>query len=263
MRQYDLKSSETKVIPYVFDFLDLLDKLDIKATFFVLGEIAKENSDILRDIVDRGHSIGCHGLDHRLLYEKDNETFFLQITRAKEIIKKACGSEISGYRASCFSMERDKLDIVQKSGFLYDSSKITFSQHPLYRNLDLAGFEKIDDLICKNGEFLEYEIPTVKLFKYDIPISGGGYLRLFPLWLLKILLKVYQKHNDNFLIYVHPFELCNIKLPLPKGLGFIKRFRCEVGRKRNLEKLKKLMIYLKKQGAEFRSLDMDCKLRCG
>jgi hypothetical protein len=40
---------------------------------------------------------------------------------------------------------------------------IKFEQHPLYRNLDLKGFEKKDDLVYRRGNFFEYEIPTFKI----------------------------------------------------------------------------------------------------
>jgi hypothetical protein len=113
-------------------------------------------------------------------------------------------------------MERDKLDAIRQLGFTYDSSKIRFAQHPLYRNLDLICFEQPEDLVYVERGFSEYEIPTLELFGYSIPISGGGYLRLFPFWLLRILLRLYARKHENFTIYVHPFELTSAKLPLPE-----------------------------------------------
>lgn len=257
LRDYDLKSSGVEVIPRIIDFLDLLDELEVKATFFVVAEIADKNADIIREIVSRGHAVGCHGLDHKLLYQKSNDQFFEEIKKAKEIIERASRVKIEGFRASCFSMERDKLELLRKAGFIFDSSKIRFEQHPLYRNLDLSGFEPVDDLVYISEGFVEYEIPTLKILKYSIPISGGGYLRLFPYPLIKMLLKMYEKTHTNFLMYVHPFELTDCDLPLPKELGFVTKFRCTVGRKKNLKKIRRLIGYLKGSDAEFRTLSAD------
>ena len=146
-------------------------------------------------------------------------------------------------------------------GFTYDSSRIRFAQHPLYRNLDLTGFTRADDLVHVRGRFAEYEIPTLDILKYSIPISGGGYLRLFPFWLLKLLLALYGRRHENFTIYVHPFELTDVPLPLPAGLGKMTRFRCLVGRKHNLKKLRRVIRWLKKRGARFTTLEQDRRER--
>ena len=255
------KAAGVRVVPRIFDFLDMLDDEGVKATFFCVGDIADENADILREILRRGHAIGCHGWDHTLLTDKSVEQFVEETRMARAAIEAATGTEITGYRASCFTLERDKLEALREMGFTYDSSKIRFAQHPLYRNLDLTGFEQADDLVYAGNGFSEYEIPTLDIMKYSIPISGGGYLRLFPFWLLRILLGMYAKRHDNFTIYVHPFELTPVPLPLPKDLGFMTRFRCLVGRKHNLKKLRKVIRWLKKRGARFITLEQDRKER--
>jgi len=264
LKDFDLEDSGVEAIPRIIDFLDMLDELEVRATFFVLARHAERNADIIRELVRRGHEVACHGLDHRLLYEKSDGEFFVELAKARRILELVARTPIRGYRASCFSMDRGKLELLRKAGFLYDSSKISFAQHPLYRNLDLAGFEKLEDLVYRNGDFLEFEIPTLELSGYSLPISGGGYLRLFPLFLLRLLIKRYELRHENFLIYVHPFELTDIRLPLPKDLGALSRFRCLVGRRSNLRKLKKLIALLKSGVAEFRTLndEIEARLTC-
>ena len=261
LKGFRCRESGVRVLPQIFDFLDMLDEEGVKVTFFCVGEIADENAGILREIVRRGHALGCHGLDHELLTNKSLEQFVDETRRAKAMIERAAGREITGYRASCFTMERDKLDATRQLGFAYDSSKIRFAQHPLYRNLDLSGFEQAEDLVYVKDNFTEYEIPTLDIMGYSIPISGGGYLRLFPFWLLRLLLALYARKHENFTIYAHPFELTAMPLPLPKGLGRVTRFRCLVGRKGNLKKLRKVKCYLKKRGARFETLEQDRKER--
>ena len=261
LKGYRCRESGVRVLPQIFDFLDMLDDEGVKVTFFCVGEIADENAAILREIVRRGHALGCHGLDHGLLTDKGLDQFADETQRARAMIEAAAGQRITGYRASCFTMERDKLDVLRQMGFTYDSSKIRFAQHPLYRNLDLTGFQQADDLVYALDGFTEYEIPTLDIRGYSIPISGGGYLRLFPFWLLRILLGLYARRHDNFTIYVHPFELTDLPLPLPKGLGRATRFRCLVGRRGNLKKLRRVIRWLKKRGARFLTLEADRRER--
>ena len=250
-----------RVVPDIFEFLDMLDAEDVKATFFCVAEIAEENADILMEILRRGHALGCHGLDHVRLTDKSLETFREETRHARDILQGVTGREIRGYRASCVTLERDKLEVLRELGFTWDSSKIRFTQHPLYRNLDLTGFEQPEDLVYVEGDFSEYEIPTLDIGRYSLPISGGGYMRLFPFWLLKILLRMYEKQHQNFTIYVHPFELTRRPLPLPDSVGAKTKFRCLVGRKGNLKKLRKVIRYLKKRGARFETLEQDRKER--
>lgn len=261
LKGYDCRQTGARVVPRIFDFLDMLDEEGVKVTFFCVGEIADENAGLLREIVRRGHALGCHGLDHGLLTDKTLTQFVDETRRAREMIEAAAGRPISGYRASCFTMERDKLDALRGLGFHYDSSRIRFAQHPLYRNLDLAGFDRAGDLVYIQDDFTEYEIPTLEIMGYSIPISGGGYMRLFPFWLLRILLGLYAKKHENFTIYVHPFELTDMPLPLPKGLGKATTFRCLVGRRGNLKKLRRVIRWLKKRGARFITLEADRRER--
>ena len=250
-----------RVMPDLFDFLDMLDEEDVKATFFCVAEVAEENADILMELLRRGHALGCHGLDHTRLTDKSVEQFTEETIRARAMLERVTGHAINGYRASCFTMERDKLEALRALGFTYDSSKIRFAQHPLYRNLDLTGFDNPDDLVYVNGDFSEYEIPTLRLGGYSLPISGGGYMRLFPFWMLRILLGMYERQHENFTIYVHPFELTARKLPLPDDVGIKTKFRCLVGRKGNLKKLRRVIRHLKKRGARFETLERDRKER--
>ncbi len=261
LKDYPCRQSGVRVVPQLYDFLDMLDEEGVKVTFFCVAEIARENAGLLREILRRGHAIGCHGLDHELLTNKSLEQFVEETKQARDMIERAAGRKVTGYRASCFTMERDKLEALRELGFTYDSSKIRFAQHPLYRNLDLSGFRQADDLVYVQEDFSEYEIPTLEVMGYSIPISGGGYMRLFPFWLLRILLSMYARRHENFTIYVHPFELTAMRLPLPDGLGRATRFRCLVGRRGNLKKLRRVIRWMKKRGARFITLEEDRRER--
>ena len=264
---HTLKSTGAVSIPRITAFLDMLDRQNIKATFFVVGEIAKQNEILIKDISKRGHTIACHGMDHRPLSTKTNEEFVEQVTDAKKLIEEITQKSVCGYRASCFSMDRDKLDLLPQMGFTYDSSKIDCPEHPLYGKLSLEGYSRVDDLVytkkykvsgssSDDVGFYEYELPTLKIGKKRLPISGGGYQRLFPLWLIKILIKkFFLQGHSNYIMFEHPFELTSMSLPLPNSMGLVNKFRRQVGRKHNLEKTEKIIKFLKEYGAVFDTLD--------
>ncbi|MDR6554785.1 polysaccharide deacetylase family protein [Paenibacillus qinlingensis] len=72
--------------------LDILDKEDVKATFFVLGEQAKAHPNELKRIVKDGHAIGNHTYNHvyKELYS-DFQTFWNQIQRSEDVISSIVG----------------------------------------------------------------------------------------------------------------------------------------------------------------------------
>jgi len=241
-----------KMVPAVLNLLDLLDEYSIKAVFFVLADIAEEYFDILCEIKDRGHEIGCHGYDHRLLHEMSDEEFSYKAREAKEKLEKLLGKGIvKGYRASCFSLNRSKLDVLKNLGYVYDSSYIRFAEHPLYGEIDMRGYAREQSLVYSNSGFYEFEIPTLRIFGRNIPISGGGYLRLFPVVVAKALIRKFFKENDNILFYLHPFELTERKIPFSPGIGVKSVFRASVGRKKNMKKLKKIIDWLLGIGVKF------------
>lgn len=88
LKKYNIDKESIETVPKIIEFLDMLDRLNIKATFFILGELAYKYADIIRDIRDRGHEIGSHGLDHGLLYEKTEEEFVNQVIESKRVLNE-------------------------------------------------------------------------------------------------------------------------------------------------------------------------------
>ena len=67
----------------------------------------------------------------------DIEEFRLDLHRSRAIMKEINGKRGLGYRAPCFSLDRERLDIVRDTGFAYDASRIEFGSHPLYGSIDM------------------------------------------------------------------------------------------------------------------------------
>ena len=62
--------------------LDLLDRHEVRATFFVLGWTAERHPDLVREIARRGHEIGCHSYAHPELFKLTAEEFRTDCGRA-------------------------------------------------------------------------------------------------------------------------------------------------------------------------------------
>lgn len=217
-------------------FFDLLDKYNIKITVFVLGELIDSHLDLIKEINNRGHEIAIHGWDHHLLTSKSTKDFINEIRQTKECLESIIKNPVVGYRAPCFSLNNEKFKALSEIGIKYDSSFIQFKEHPLYGSLDMDDSLRIDDIIYKKFDIYEFELPTIKILSKAIPISGGGYFRLFPRLIFSILWKKYLRKNHNFTMYIHPFELTDLKINL-NGFGFLNKIRFSIGRKNNLEKL--------------------------
>lgn len=75
--------------PYTEELLEILEKYDVKATFFV---VKTKYLDLLKDIAAQGHSIGIHSVSHD--YEKiyaSEEAYFQDLNELRSLIKKTCG----------------------------------------------------------------------------------------------------------------------------------------------------------------------------
>ena len=128
--QQDVGHQEERVTDSTLRILNLLDKTNNQATFFVLGEVAEKLPDLIREIQARGHEIASHSFCHRLVYTMNPEEFRADTKKSKEIIENIIGARIIGYRAPSWSLCQQKtpwaFEILQELGFSYDSSMFPF-----------------------------------------------------------------------------------------------------------------------------------------
>jgi peptidoglycan-N-acetylglucosamine deacetylase len=120
-------------IPHV---LDLLDDLDLKITFFIVGKDteSEENRKYLKMIAERGHELGNHSYNHESwLQSYSREQIEKEITTAEEAISKVTGHKPKGFRGPGFSWSIDLLGVLENKGYLYDSSTLPTFLGPLAR----------------------------------------------------------------------------------------------------------------------------------
>jgi len=188
--------------------LDLFDELNIKATFFFVGWIAKKFPSLVREVVGRGHEVACHSYWHRAVYKLTPQEFREDTRRARDVIQEASGIRVLGYRAPTWSITRACLwaiDILTEEGFEYDSS-IYPIHHDLYGMPNARRFPYT--LEASNGQTLrEFPPATVSIFGLTLPAAGGGYLRIFPQRYNEYAFRQGERAGEPVSVYFHPWEI--------------------------------------------------------
>jgi peptidoglycan/xylan/chitin deacetylase (PgdA/CDA1 family) len=233
-------------------FLGIVKKHDVPATFFTLTELLRQVKEQLFLAIQSGHEIALHGTEHKRPLQMTLDEFESDCLDGVQAIQQELGIIPVGYRASCFSLDRDRLNVLKdKIGMKYDSSRINFDSHPLYGSIDMSGFDQKSDCHYIHEDFNEFEMPTVEFCGKNLPISGGGYLRILPWWFISFLTKRYLRKHDLFSIYIHPFEMSSKVPPKVPELDTKTNFRFKYNIKSVPSKMEKLIRLLKSEGYEF------------
>lgn len=202
----DIEPTE-RVIRNTEWFLETLEQYKTKATFFILGEVARKYPDLIKKIAENGHEIGAHGFSHRQIFKLTEEEFRCEVSDCKKLLEDITSSAVLGYRAPAFSiMPKTKwaLEILAQEGFRYDSSI-----YPIAGNrYGWPGFGKD---ICKvdlpsGRSIIEVPMSTVTVLGKTFPAAGGGYIRHFPYAVTKWAIKRIQKARP-VIVYMHPYEI--------------------------------------------------------
>jgi polysaccharide deacetylase family protein (PEP-CTERM system associated) len=184
--------------------LDLLDELNTKATFFVLGWIAEQNPKLIREIVARGHEVASRGFYHRSLKNLTAEEFREDLRRTNQALENACGQKIVGYRsAEKLNFEKDSwiFDILAEEGFVYDASFLPIRKDEKNK--------RFSHQIHADGKAVwEFPYSTRNLGLGLLPIAGGNYFRQIPYTLMRNLVKDWtNRYEEPFVFYFHVWEI--------------------------------------------------------
>lgn len=178
-----------------------------RATFFILGWIAERLPGLVREIQDRGHEVASHGYNHLMCNQLDAKDLKQDLIQSKRTIEDITGIEVKGYRAPNFSINDMALKLIQKSGYLYDSSYNNFSRHGRYGTLTTDGKNKTDFAIRIGKDFTELPISNLTIGKQIIPWGGGGYFRFLPLPVFKAGTQRILQKSKTYMFYLHPWEI--------------------------------------------------------
>ncbi|MBN2210421.1 MAG: DUF3473 domain-containing protein [Sedimentisphaerales bacterium] len=217
--------------------LELLGRRNALATFFILGWVAEHEPNIVQTIARAGHEIASHGVSHQMIHRLDPEQFRVELRESRRRLEDLSGKPVMGYRAPTFSVTRQTawaVDILAEENYLYDSSVFPV-HHDRYGVPDAPPGPHRAQGPAGN---IILEIPplTWRAFGENLPIGGGGYLRLFPVRLVDIAIQQRSKIHKTAAIYLHPWEL-DPGQPILPSMGRFSRWRHRVGLNRTHKKL--------------------------
>ena len=232
-------------------YISLLDRYGIKSTLFTVGRLAPQMTDRLRRCIRKGHRLALHSYDHIAPMTQSPEQFREQTLQARTQMSQLFNTQVEGFRAPCFSIDRQRLDIPKELGFRYDSSHLGFTKARHTVELDLDSFRQVRSNVYQQDGFYEFGISRQKLFGCSFPISGGGYVRL-PHWgTIKHLIRRHIKKNDYYVFYLHPFELTCQRIPIIRKLKLYDQIYLHAGIRSYSQKIEQIIQMLKAHGYRF------------
>ncbi len=206
--------------------LNLLDKYNIKATFFVTGYFAERESEQIKLIKRAGHEIACHGHHH---YYRGNKSLDIKqdIIKAKKILENITKENIKGFRAPQLQYSKELIEILDNLGFKYDSSL-----HPLYLPGCYNNLGKPTTIFkpVENRDITEIPLSISPL---RLPISWM-FIRLFGINRTIACCKKLLRKNITPILYVHSWEFIEMK---SKHAPFYYNFRTGKPFVKSIEKL--------------------------
>lgn len=212
---------------------EVLDNVNAKASFFVLGWIAEKYPELIREICDRGYEIGSHTTLHQLVYEQDREGFYQDVDRSIKTLEDISGKKVRMFRAPGFSItEQNKwaFEVLHELGIEIDSS--VFPAGRAHGGLPEYGVAKPSILRYNGIQLKEFPINTYSLFNKPVIFSGGGYFRLFPYKYIKR----WTEKSNYVMSYLHPRDF-DPGQPMIDGLSIQRKFKSYVGLKTAHKKL--------------------------
>src|SRR6202158_4451606 len=102
--------------------LALLEKADVRASFFIPAWGASPYGDAVRAIAAAGHEIGCHGDEHERVSDLDPKQEEAILKKSIETLTPLAGRRPVGWRAPAWQLSAKSLDLVAKHGFEYSSN---------------------------------------------------------------------------------------------------------------------------------------------
>jgi polysaccharide deacetylase family protein (PEP-CTERM system associated) len=225
-------SLESRVSENTLKILDFLKKRGAKATFFILGTVAENHPDLVKQIQSAGHEIATHGYSHRRVYTLTPEAFRADLRKSADILYRITGSPVKGYRAPEWSIRDDSLwalDILKEEGFEYDSSMAPL---PLIGNPDYSLIPL--RLKLNSGYLWEFPPFVVSTPIVNLPMGGGWGLRIFPYTLIRFFIQKLNNQGQPALIFLHPreFDIHTPRIKLPLAKQIVLRARIERAEKR-------------------------------
>jgi len=221
-------------------FLEVLEQVRTKATFFVLGWIADRHPELVRLIARCGHEIGTHSYWHRRVDRLTAGQFRRDLEQSVRTLEDLSGCKVLGFRAPSFSITPGAewaFDVMHEVGLAYDAS--LFPARRAHGGYPCNRGPHWFNGAPSGRPMLEFPMSVCRIGPFAVPFSGGGYLRLLPWFVVRWA--VGQLHGEGLpvVVYLHPRDLAP-DCPRPPMSPY-RKFKCYVGLNGMREKVRTLL----------------------
>jgi polysaccharide deacetylase family protein (PEP-CTERM system associated) len=190
-----------------FRLLEIIGESNVRVTCFFLGWVAEKFPHLVRAAKARGHEIASHGYSHELIYRMTPRQFVDDASKAKSILECVSGSSVWGYRSSGFSVTKETpwfFEKLTEAGYHYDSSVFPAPRgHGGLVTKQYAPYKVSDE----RNALVEFPVTVAGVFGRPVCFFGGGYLRLFPYFLVRRMTRKVIREGRPVVFYVHPREI--------------------------------------------------------
>jgi polysaccharide deacetylase family protein (PEP-CTERM system associated) len=230
---------ELRVVRNTERILGLCADAGCRATFFVLGWIARREPALLRRIADGGHEIASHGLEHRRVDRQTPASLRNDLATTKAVLEDTTGMAVRGYRAPSFSIGARQFwayEGLAEAGYAYSSSVYPV-RHDSYGIPDAPRLPfRPRNAPC----MVELPLPTIAVGRLNLPAGGGGFFRLLPYAASRwAIARLNQTEDLGCIFYFHPWEI-DPDQPRIEGL----RARSRVRHYLNLDRMESRLVRL-------------------
>ena len=228
------KDYEVRIFDNVERVFRVLEDTNTKATFFIIGWIAKTYPDLVKKIAEK-FQIGCHTMNHQLVWQQTPAEFKADVEEGVKMLEDTTGKKVECFRAPGFSIRESEawaFEILAELGIKYDCSVFPAA----HAHGGMPSYPKAaPGIIEYHGiQMKEFPVGFKTIAGKHIMFSGGGYFRLFPY----SLIKKWTKESDEYLLsYIHPRDL-DAGQPMIKSLPAARKFKSYVGLKGAEQKLR-------------------------
>jgi len=219
--------------------LEIFSQKGVRVTCFFLGWIAERYPHLVKEAVSQRHEIASHGYAHRLVYEMTAAEFREDALRSRKLLEDISSCPVQGYRAAGFSTTEKTpwfFDELAAAGYSYDSSVFP-ARHGhggMHGTLRVPHVEN-----SGQSAIVEFPIAVADFVGVPMCFFGGGYLRLFPYWLICRMAQQVLKAGRPVLFYIHPREIDPLHPRLPMSLH--RRFKTYVGLRRSEDTILRIL----------------------
>jgi polysaccharide deacetylase family protein (PEP-CTERM system associated) len=184
-------------------YLALLRCRAMKATFFVVGEIAEKFPDVIRSIAAEGHELGCHTFAHVPLNEQDAASLRDDLKRNLDALTGLTSGSIHGFRAPILSLGEKQqwaYEVLAELGFTYSSSVLP-ARNPLH------GWPGFGSAPRRFEGVTEIPVTLSRAFGLEVPIGAGTYFRCLPFGTIQNRFAALAESDTAIVGYFHPYDI--------------------------------------------------------